>query len=1293
MPAPASRAERVDKAVEAWTRHLVDLGGRNTLLWYRDLAVGTLELTTAHPSGLSRLLAGQPTKLSDVVRQPDAFNDARRRTRAVAAKARELLEERGIATCYLAVGMASWHEPKASRPPAAPVLLRACQIKRVGAAGDDFVLDIADDTEVNPVLAHYLQSEQDLSIDTDELAELAGPAGTFDPTPAFRALAEQCATLPEFVIHPRLVVGTFSYAKLPMVADLRSQPERLAAHDIVAALAGDPDALAAVRGRDETSAAAADLQVSDGDPEREHLILDADASQQGVIQAVASGANLVVKGPPGTGKSQTIANLIATLIADGQRVLFVAEKRAAIDAVTTRLANRGLSELVLDLYDRSTSRSRVATEIGTALEKGVATRGPLGEPIRNELLSRRQALADHVQALHQIREPWGVSAYAAQEAIAALNNAPAPPRSQIRIRGAQLQQVSRAEADTLRRELADAGALGAWTTDTDGDPWYGADIRTSQEAVEAQERTSALASGGLTERHAQIADVFATVRLPGSDTADDWGRILRTVSAVRDSLEVFRPEIFDIPLDPMVSATAGAPERRAEGVDMGWLARWRMRRQARRLLRPGSPPADLHAALVAAREQRGTWQAMAGGGGRPELPADLDLAQDAFDALVDDLNWLGRRLRTTAAGGDLMHLPLPALRARLEDLAAHPDRLAVIPKVRGTLDSLDRVGLSPLVNDLAERLVPPGQAADELDFVWWTSVLEDIALRDPRYGAHEGDSLRATAAAYVRADREHLAEAGDRVRAVVADHLRQVLRERPHQEALVRAEATKRRRHRSMRDLLSDAAPVVTAAKPCFVMSPLLVASLLPPGEWFDVVIFDEASQIPPAQAVSAISRGRRVVVAGDDRQLPPTTFFTTASEAGDGEPDEGLTDGFESILDVLSAALPVRTLRWHYRSRDERLIAFSNEHLYGGELVTFPGAGTDPVLTFDYLEHSSAMPDPERGVETSTDEVNRVVELALEHARIRTGESLGVITFGIVHAEKIEEALRRALVRVARSEPGVAEFFDEDRPEPFFIKNIERVQGDERDAVILSVGYGKTPHGRVLHRFGPLNIEGGERRLNVAATRARIRMHVVSSLAAEDLAPERLKATGAQLLRAYLAYAASGGELNAPTQSGAPSQVVSEFAVRLRDSGLDVIEGYGSSHRPIDLVVNAPDGSRLAIESDGPVYAAMPITRERDRLRPEHLERLGWTPVRVWSTDLFRDPARDVSRVVALTGAGHVGTDDRGETAAAPPQTLPRPRRVLEQTSDDTDAGWGEPTGSDAHDRWLQEQRPPHWE
>lgn len=1340
------RGDRVAAAVRTWQRHLVDLGGRNTLLWYRDLPSGTLDLTTAHPGGLAMLLAGRPTRLSDLVREPAALDEARRRARTIRAKTLELSEERGIAAGFIAIGMASWTVRGASRAPAAPVLLRSCVLKPTGAAREDFDIDLGNDVELNPVLEHYLRSEQGIELDTGALEDLTSAGSVFDPYPVYAALGRACAAVPGFSVTQRLVVGTFSYAKLPMVADLAAQGDALADHDVVAALAGDPGALRAVRTQVPESPA-------DADPSHELLILDADSTQQAAIDAVRSGAHLVVKGPPGTGKSQTIANLIASLAGEGKRVLFVAEKRAAIDAVLSRLDGVGLSDLVLDAYDGASNRRRLAQQFGAALERVAQTTDPDTADLERTLLDRRGTLVGHAAALHEVREPWGVSAHQAQEAICTLSAARRPPTSRVRVRGEQLAALDRRTVQDLRRQLTEAASLGAWTTVPGSDPWFGARIATSEEALRARDITSRLSQGKLQDVEQTMRDVFVEVNLPAAERVSDWGDVLESVGRVRDTLEVFRPEIFDIPLGDLVLATGDRTRRDAAGAGLGWLSRWRLRRQARSLLRPGPPPADLHGALVDAQRQRTAWQQLAGAGGRPEIPVDLDRARAAYQGVATDLGWLGERLAPTAGGGDLLSTSLTDLQQRLTDLAARPERLTVVPQVLGALDALREAGMGPLIDDLARRGVAADDVAAELDFVWWTSFSEELIVSDPRYGAHDGAQLQRVVRDYVAADHAHLAASVQRVRAGAGRRLREVLADHPEQEALVRAEAGKARRHRALRDLLPKAGEVLTAAKPAWAMSPLVVASVLPPGRWFDVVIFDEASQIPPAQAVSAISRAHQVVVAGDERQLPPTSFFTSAVDEETAPDSDTLTEGFESVLDVLTAALPTRRLSWHYRSLDERLVAFANREMYDGSLVTFPGTGTEPVVRLEAVHGAGVVQPGEEAIESTEAEVDRVVALVLEHARTRPQESLGVIALGIKHANRIDDALRRALVDAQ----GIGDFFDEDRPERFFVKNLERVQGDERDAVIVAVGYGKTPHGRVLHRFGPLNLEGGERRLNVAITRARRRMTVVSSLLAGDLDPSRLKARGALMLRDFLAYAADGGLPATPdpaegdlTVAARPADPVrAEFAHRLRDSGLVVHEGYGGAAHAVDLAVEHPDhrGQVLvAVETDGPAYAAMRSTRDRDRLRAEQLGRLGWHHLRVWSTDLFRDPARDVARVhaavQAATGRAPVldptpepevavtdpteqpgdeagvaeQSDVSGDAAAAVrpaaeqltfeteftsdtqdevPATKGRgrkARRTPEQTKDDTDFGWGERPDESAHDRWLREQRPPHW-
>lgn len=357
----------VEAAVRNWTGQLIDLGGRNTLLYYKDLKQGTLNLGPAYraDSGqVDALLASRTVRLSDVFAAATLPGSAKR-ARTIRAKASENFEERGLRTLYLAWTMATWENVRGTSLPAAPVLLRAANLTARGTAGEDFDLSLTGEWEVNPTLLHLLDVDYNVKLGTEELLALLDEAADRpDPSALLARLALAAAAVPGFAVNDARVVGNFSYAKLPMVLDLEAATEELMQHELLCAIAGDEVARTAVRARHPN--------VQLNDPAHtpladEFLVCDADASQSYVINCVVHGGDLVVEGPPGTGKSQTIANLIGTLAARGQLVLFVAEKRAAIDAVVDRLRKVGLDDLVLDLHDGAGSRRKLAQELSHSL--------------------------------------------------------------------------------------------------------------------------------------------------------------------------------------------------------------------------------------------------------------------------------------------------------------------------------------------------------------------------------------------------------------------------------------------------------------------------------------------------------------------------------------------------------------------------------------------------------------------------------------------------------------------------------------------------------------------------------------------------------------------------------------------------------------------------------------------------------------------------------------------------------------------------------------------------------------
>src|SRR5450755_132775 len=421
-PGAAGRADAITSAAKVWTGQLVDLTARNNLLYYRDLKVGTLDLGEVRADLLTNLLAGRTIVLSWMFPDADAKAAAVRRARAVRNRAQEHFEERGLETLFLACGMATWTNQRGTAVPAAPVLLVPARLAPRGVAQDEFEVAVMGEMEVNPTLLQMLQTEFDTQCDADELLELAGVASALDRPEeldiAYRWLSEQCSAVPGFEVRPRFVLGTFSYAKLPMVKDIENSLEAMVGHDLIAALAGDDMARAAVRERRVSVDPKRPDQTAPAD---EFLALDADASQNYAINAVLGGQDLIIKGPPGTGKSQTIANLVSTLVARGKRVLFVAEKRAAIDAVLKRLDDVGLGNLVLDLHGGVSSRRKVAESLAAALSGNARLARSDHEAEHRLLQARREELNARVEALHIVRDPWRLSFFDAQSRLLGLD--------------------------------------------------------------------------------------------------------------------------------------------------------------------------------------------------------------------------------------------------------------------------------------------------------------------------------------------------------------------------------------------------------------------------------------------------------------------------------------------------------------------------------------------------------------------------------------------------------------------------------------------------------------------------------------------------------------------------------------------------------------------------------------------------------------------------------------------------------------------------------------------------------
>lgn len=1217
------RAEKVDKARQQWIGKLIDLSRRNNLLYFRVLKTGTLEFTGAPPDQLARLLSGDTVPLTKLVAADRELAAAT--AREIARRALANAEEKGLQTLFISVGIATWPADDGGRPTESALLLVPVTVTAHGRTTESFSLTRAGNVQVNLVLLHVLDTQYGIRITPEELIPLMqgdDEGEEFDPEPLFQHVIKRANDkIKGFEIRPSVFLGNFAFQKMAMVKDLQERKAELTGHDLVAAMAGDSGA------RSSIDIAQTDVDPKDLDrvpPDNEFLVLDADSSQQTAIASIVKGESAVVHGPPGTGKSQTIVNLIASLTAAGKRVLFVAEKRAALEVVQRRLRDVGLDHLAIDLHGADVAPKRVMEQVGRALEK---VRGSVSvdcASVHGVLTDRRSRLNAHVLRMHKLRSPADKSVYQLQGLILRSHGV----EVKTRWRGPDLARLKPTEIFKARDLLKEAAGFAPLFLRTDPSPWCGARLPQGAAVQSALDLVARLQNDTLSAFLDAAHAVLKEVGISSLPTMREVRAFLTLVDEIQGTLAKYKEELYRSDPSELASHLLGA----SRGVFhelWSWIADAEFRSARQQLLefrKVGKTSVhELHHDAALAGDQLLRWR-KANPIGAPSIIGNYPEVKR-----VCGLFWKDYDSLKTVIATNTDECTLDEFANLVHRLSADPRTPLAIPKITAIEKDLDGVGIGALVAEFRRAQSPPSQWIPMLDLAWYTSTLDAAFEAEPDLAGFHGTTHNGFVSEFTETDEERIEFAAARVRRAHAERAVATMNAHPDQQMLIRGESQKSRRHLPLRRLFAQSSDVLTAVCPCWMASPLSVSQLLDGGKrYFDYVIFDEASQVLPEDAVCAILRGERLVVAGDRNQLPPTTFFAAATDdelAAQEESDA--SDGYESLLDLMNGFLPSKYLAWHYRSRDEALIAFSNHFIYDDRLVTFPGPGGPSVISHVLVDQQPGVDGQE---ESSSAEVQRVVQLAIDHAMKRSDETLGVITMGIRHRDRVQRALDTAL----DSHPELDEYFDQNRPERFFVKNLEAVQGDERDAIIISIGYGKDRAGNLPFRFGPLLPEGGRRRLNVAVTRARKRLTLVSSFSHLDMDMARVRPrTGVELLRQYLEYASSNGRLLGT--SYLTSVAMNDFEQDIHDAltsrGLKLIPQLGASQFRIDLVAEHPKKPGryvLAIECDGATYHSSNTARDRDRLRQHQLESLGWKFHRIWSTDWFMRKSEEVERAVA---------------------------------------------------------------
>lgn len=1234
----------------------------------------------------------------------------------VSAQAKLFYEEQGYSILYLALGFLRWKESRDSVDfRKAPLILVPVELDRL-SAGRPFRLKWTGDDVLTNISLQAKLKEQFVYLPEFEMPD--DKQGLVD---YFASVSQSVKKHADWGVLSDIYLDFFSFAKFIMYRDLDpnswSDDISPANNKLIRAILDPSSADTPISGFDETEI---DEKLSSKDM---YHVMDADPSQIAVIEDIKAGRNLVVEGPPGTGKSQTITNVIAELIAAGKTVLFVSEKMAALKVVKNRMDKVGLGTFCLEIHSNKTKKSEILTELQRAAN---AQAGHVRiDDLKFEDHQRiRDSLNDYAKALREPFRATGLTPYELlTDWLKAKQHFDETGREVPEIHYGDLSTVSLQERNDARLVIKDLEEVLELLGDPTASPWRGCSppvilpgdeveiarsINRLKESIEELLNRSTelthICGVSKIERIAEIESVLSAARIVAesqpidrsvlindawnipNDTALSLITTIRQYQSQKSNLEkLFAEHAFNQP----VSEKLEDFRLRSSKIFRLFDAHYRsLKREIRGWFTDIAPKSNQE--IVARLDELSKCIV---------TQKSLDSHEDAGKSLFGS-HWKGSfsdptRLAIFSKWIVLYRKELlrGALSEQTNDVVStglDKARLEILIRTISGLDSEFRKCLDDLTPRIGLSLEEAFSSSDTNSIVlsdivekcnFWTEKIDNIRYwvkyRSVRARCNPpiADRVLSAIESGVVHDTKDLLPAATAT--LMLSMLRLVYMERPvlrefigenHEKKIERfhelehnlmqlnrlrvqesvvarkpkfmdgasqnshvgiliGEFKKKRRHLPLRKLMSSAGSTIQRIKPCFMMSPLSIAQFLDPRSvQFDAIIFDEASQVKPEDALGALLRGKQLAVLGDTKQLPPTSFFSHIVEEDAAEeemPQTGTLVDTESILHRCSQCFPQSMLSWHYRSRHESLIAVSNQEFYDNRLLFFPSPTHDiDSLGLKFVHVSNGIYDRGKS-QMNRVEAQVVAKSVAEHYyRTKGSVSLGVGTF----SQRQKEAIDQEIELLSKRHPDLEVYMRNNPFEPFFVKNLETIQGDERDTIFVSVGYGKTADGTLYRNFGPLNNNGGERRLNVLITRARQKCVVFSNFRAEDLRLDGNERLGVKALKTYLEFAESGKLQSQRIIQGDTESVFEDSVYEFLNSrGIQAHKQVGCSRYWIDLAVidsDRPGKYVLGIECDGAQYHSSRVARERDRLREQVLNSQGWTIHRVWSTDWFRNRA-----------------------------------------------------------------------
>ncbi len=1313
-----------------WERRLLDLSLRNSLLNFRP-GGSSVQLLTGGLAGLEDALSQEesfrlvpvPAELSPqeaegkLWKMPDSETEKQLIEREIQAKrlpaclseaelektlkklhrqSKVSLEENGANTLYLALGFLRWYEnDKSDKARLAPLVLLPVELTRK-IQNRSYAVRIRDEEpQMNITLLELLR--QDFGIAVPSLSPLPEDENGVNLPLVFDTMRKSVASMKRWSVEEAAFLGQFSFNRFIMWNDIRSRCDDLQKNKVVASL------IAGKMVWQPESAAAPEQLDTDVTPSDMAVPASADSSQLSAVYEAARDESFVLHGPPGTGKSQTITNMIANALYQRKTVLFVAEKMAALSVVQKRLEKIGLDPFCLELHSNKAQKKAVLSQLEKTMNT-VKTQPPEEyQKTAERLLEKRKALNETVTALHR-KQAHGLSLYE----LIVLYEQNAAYKDRLNVPSEQVRELSEADLEhwtSAVRALALAGKEAAVGNDSPFRHcyWSGYTPELRDRFIEAAKRLSGEAENAAEAYEAAFGKPAAEIAFARacaeSARAAEKAEYILPLTAESAELSIRREDLNRLITDGLsLKKLSEETDAEFDAAVSGWdaggaLLRWKAAEQKWALpksieqgkllkemavyRKAGKPtPEQFQSGCEKLAEQKRLTQEIAGANGaltaffgalwngastdferldrcfresaalnetfRPlrgtdqlktilsgEAVGALKAYADAFERYTAAETELKNSYAADFAG---IYGEAPccfgAARAEAEGWISNRDSLREHCALMAAKEQAETLGLSFLTKPLFAGDLTPDELEPSLQCGFSYTAANLAISADPLLSSFRGAQFEDAIARYRALDEEFerltVRELTARLSAKIPDT--SASGAGSSELGILLKAIRSGGRMLSIRKLFSSIPNLLRRICPCMLMSPISVAQYINPSfPKFDLVIFDEASQLPTSEAVGAIARGKNAVIVGDPKQLPPTSFFD-AAHADEEETAE--IDDLESVLDdCLALAMPQKRLQWHYRSRHESLIAFSNAQYYENSLKTFPSpddlvSRVKWIHVEGYYDKSGSRQNPAEAQAVTAEIVRRLSDEQLRK------ESIGVVTFSLVQQILIDDLLNEEF----RKNPKLEEYADQ-MYEPILVKNLENVQGDERDVILFSIGYGPDQNGRVSMNFGPLNREGGWRRLNVAITRARKSMLIYSTLTPDQIDISHTSSDGVAGLKGFLEFAQKGSAfLPARTRS---EEAAAGFAELLSDEiramGYETRCNIGCSAYKIDVGVvdpDDPDSYILGIQCDGTRYLSSGTARDRSIVQPGVLNGLGWHILNVWILDMFDSKEKTLARV-----------------------------------------------------------------